>query len=303
MMDPRSRVTRNRPVLQSTAAAAWLTGALLLGRLTHEYIKVGSPPKTPPTMGQRSATASKALSPSQLLAPEPEVRNASAKALLGAMGAVLLIFGTFGAGLRAPPTSNVELDVEPQVQTPVVESSLSSRRPASQLEADVADTVVKESPDLASDPEAKLNSRIAASDLDVHRTVEQPALYTTLPSVVAADRSEVPAVTFNTWQREPNVTPQSATCGEAATGVGGAAVAAGALMLSGSRRWDASTSDKGPACATSSTVMPGAVRSSARLVKLSTPLGSTTSTLPALRTHERSLERAELRKLLLEGRS
>lgn len=155
MLDSRERAlrrwTRPSPTMQGTAAAAFLFGALCLGRLTHEYISVHGPARKPPPNARGAGSHLQAVitenvgaageDPSQ---PLPSVLDwpveapsvAQVIAFASAFFATLMVISSatgsrsqLGVGLGETPGMQAESFAQvvgAPLQGPVVDNSISS---------------------------------------------------------------------------------------------------------------------------------------------------------------------------------
>jgi len=95
------------PIRRGTVVAAYLFGALVLGRLTYQYVPGGAPPKPSPRIRTRGGVVVKAT-----VAAPPSQEPSSMGAVLGSLAAVFVAIAA-ATGLRAPLLEDPTLSANP----------------------------------------------------------------------------------------------------------------------------------------------------------------------------------------------
>mmetsp|Transcript_133377 Transcript_133377/g.332988 ORF Transcript_133377/g.332988 Transcript_133377/m.332988 type:complete len:335 (+) Transcript_133377:60-1064(+) len=128
-------MARCTPALKSVVVAAWLTGALSLGRLAHEYISVGGPVRQPVTrVAPRAGAIAKGITPSPPFpsASEPH-SDFSADAIFGALAAGFVMF-LAATGMHAPDAEQIGalpgFGAQPSLQAAAPQQEFSNRKSA-----------------------------------------------------------------------------------------------------------------------------------------------------------------------------
>jgi len=181
---------RSASVLKSTIVAAWLTGALALGRLANEYISTGSPPKSGP--GLRMRTVAQGVAPSRPLPSEgaPEMLPIDS-GVLGALAAVVLLVTTAvsswpppaayrGAQIGLASTTVVQLERAPIAQHHGLDSESGLPELNARGLAQVTDAPMQviETMAASAGPDASEAARSASSELHIAQTTRSTALPT-----------------------------------------------------------------------------------------------------------------------------